>query len=58
MKTSVTVLVTKKPIVIPQAILKRAGFKPGDLLEFTAEPGKVTIRKARPNTALSHAPRR
>ena len=46
-----TVVVTRKPIVIPPAILKRAGIKPGDLLEFTAEPGKITIRKAAPSPA-------
>jgi bifunctional DNA-binding transcriptional regulator/antitoxin component of YhaV-PrlF toxin-antitoxin module len=41
-----TIQVTNKPIVIPQAILKQAGIKPGDLVEFTASPGIVTVRKA------------
>ena len=42
-----TILVTKKPLIVPQALLKQAGINPGDLLEFTAKPGRITIRKVK-----------
>jgi bifunctional DNA-binding transcriptional regulator/antitoxin component of YhaV-PrlF toxin-antitoxin module len=31
-------------LTIPQAIQKKAGIGPGDLIEFTAAKGKITIR--------------
>jgi bifunctional DNA-binding transcriptional regulator/antitoxin component of YhaV-PrlF toxin-antitoxin module len=40
-----TVLVKNKPsLTIPQAIAKKAGFKPGDLIEFKVNRGTVTVR--------------
>jgi len=43
-----TVLVKNKPgLRVPQAIQKEAGIRPGDLIEFTAAKGTITIRTAR-----------
>ena len=40
-----TVLVKNRPsLTIPQAIAKKAGFKPGDLIEFKVTRGTVTVR--------------
>jgi bifunctional DNA-binding transcriptional regulator/antitoxin component of YhaV-PrlF toxin-antitoxin module len=44
-----TVLVKNKPgLTVPQAIQKKAGIRPGDLIEFTAAKGTITIRTAKP----------
>ena len=32
-------------LTIPPEILKGAGMKAGDLVEFTARPGMITLRK-------------
>lgn len=43
-----TVLVKNKPgLTVPQAIQKKAGIRPGDLIEFTAAKGTITIRTAK-----------
>jgi hypothetical protein len=40
-----TVLVKNKPgLTIPHVIAKKAGFKPGDLIEFKVTRGTVTVR--------------
>jgi hypothetical protein len=42
-----TVLVKNKPgLKVPRAIQKQAGIRPGDLIEFTAAKGTITIRTA------------
>jgi bifunctional DNA-binding transcriptional regulator/antitoxin component of YhaV-PrlF toxin-antitoxin module len=49
-----TVLVKNKlGLKVPQAIQKQAGIRPGDLIEFTAVKGTITIRTAQ----LSHESR-
>jgi bifunctional DNA-binding transcriptional regulator/antitoxin component of YhaV-PrlF toxin-antitoxin module len=45
-----TVLVKNKlALQVPQAIQKKAGIRPGDLIEFTAAKGTITIRAATPS---------
>lgn len=42
-----TVVVKNKPgLQVPEATLKQAGIRPGDLVEFSASKGTVTIRPA------------
>jgi bifunctional DNA-binding transcriptional regulator/antitoxin component of YhaV-PrlF toxin-antitoxin module len=38
-----TTLGKKTPLTVPDRVCRRAGFKPGDKVEFTASPGVVTI---------------
>jgi hypothetical protein len=40
---SMTVLVKKPSLSIPEAITKKAGIKPGDLVAFTVRRGTITI---------------
>jgi hypothetical protein len=58
-KFSMTVLVKNKPsLTIPQAIAKKAGFKPGDLIEFKVTRGTVTVRTTTlPTADDEYAPR-
>ena len=59
MKCSETIVEKHKPISVPQTILRRVGIKAGDWVQFTAHPGKITIRKASaPKQRRPHAPRR
>jgi bifunctional DNA-binding transcriptional regulator/antitoxin component of YhaV-PrlF toxin-antitoxin module len=45
-----TVLVKNKLVLqVPEAIQKKAGIRPGDLIEFTAAKGTITIRAATPS---------
>ena len=37
---------TRLGLKVPQAIQKQADIRPGDLIEFTASKGKITIRTA------------
>jgi bifunctional DNA-binding transcriptional regulator/antitoxin component of YhaV-PrlF toxin-antitoxin module len=39
-----TVLVKTPGLNVPEAITKKAGIRPGDLVEFTARRGAITIR--------------
>ena len=41
-----TVLVKTPSLNVPKAITKKAGIRPGDLVEFTAGRGTITIRTA------------
>lgn len=41
-----TVLVKTASLNVPKAVTKKAGIKPGDLVEFTARKGSITIRTA------------
>ena len=43
LKFSMTVLVKKPGLSIPEAIAKKAGIKPGDWVEFTVRRGAITI---------------
>ena len=36
---------TKDEIVVPWSVLRRAGFKAGDRIEFIAQPGMITVRE-------------
>jgi antitoxin component of MazEF toxin-antitoxin module len=40
--------VREKGLRIPESITKKAGIKPGDLVEFTVQRGKITIHAAVP----------
>jgi len=40
----------KTPLIVPPSIRRRAGFKPGDQLEFRASGGVITIT-AKPESA-------
>src|SRR5215467_5184227 len=45
-----TVLVKKQSLTVPEAITKKAGIKPGDLVAFTVRQGTITIHAtAEPN---------
>src|SRR5208283_4846228 len=41
-----TVLVKRSSLNVPVAVTKKAGIRPGDLVEFTARRGTITIRTA------------
>jgi len=41
----------KTPLAVPDRVLRRAGFKPGDKVEFKVSRGMVTIL---PKTPLGH----
>jgi bifunctional DNA-binding transcriptional regulator/antitoxin component of YhaV-PrlF toxin-antitoxin module len=41
-----TVSVKKEGISVPKTIAKRAGIRPGDVVEFTVRKGAITIRAA------------
>lgn len=49
-----TVLVKKPSFTVPEAITKKAGIKPGDLVAFTVRQGTITIHQA---TAQPHESR-
>jgi len=34
---------SKSPLTVPDSVRRRAGFKPGDHVEFRVSPGSVTI---------------
>jgi bifunctional DNA-binding transcriptional regulator/antitoxin component of YhaV-PrlF toxin-antitoxin module len=38
-----TALVKKHRLSIPEAVIKKAGIKPGDLVAFTVRPGAITV---------------
>jgi AbrB family looped-hinge helix DNA binding protein len=42
---------SKTPLTVPDQVRRRAGFKPGDKVEFKVSSGMVTIR---PKPALTH----
>jgi len=46
----------KAPVVVPQAALKRAGFKPGEELEVKASGGVITILPKLPSAADEYTP--
>jgi len=39
---------TKTPLIVPEKVRRRAGFKPGDKVEFKVSRGVVTICTRRP----------
>jgi bifunctional DNA-binding transcriptional regulator/antitoxin component of YhaV-PrlF toxin-antitoxin module len=41
-----TVLVKTASLNVPKAVTRKAGIRPGDLVEFTARKGSITIRTA------------
>jgi len=41
-----TVSVKKEGLSVPKTIAKRAGIRPGDVVEFTVRKGAITIRAA------------
>ena len=47
---------SKPDLTIPQAIAKKAGFKPGDLIEFKVNRGTITVRTTTFPTADEYTP--
>jgi mRNA-degrading endonuclease RelE of RelBE toxin-antitoxin system/bifunctional DNA-binding transcriptional regulator/antitoxin component of YhaV-PrlF toxin-antitoxin module len=43
-----TLLVKKSRLTVPEAITKKAGIKPGDLVAFTVRQGTITIHASAP----------
>jgi bifunctional DNA-binding transcriptional regulator/antitoxin component of YhaV-PrlF toxin-antitoxin module len=52
-----TVTVKRKaPLTVPDLVRRRAGFKPGDQVEFKAACGVVTIRKLTSSDSSEYTP--
>jgi bifunctional DNA-binding transcriptional regulator/antitoxin component of YhaV-PrlF toxin-antitoxin module len=46
----------KMPLTVPEPVRRRAGFKPGDQLEFRASGGVVTILPKLPSADKEYTP--
>src|SRR5207249_816164 len=49
-----TVSVKKRGLNVPETITRKAGIKPGDLVEFRVREGTITIHAASPVNQSSH----
>lgn len=47
---------SKTPLTVPEAVRRRAGFKPGDQVEFKASGGVVTIVPKLPSADNEYTP--
>ena len=51
-----TISVKKQGLSVPETITKKAGIKPGDLVEFTVRQGTITIQAAAQVNESRHPP--
>ncbi|MSV35350.1 MAG: hypothetical protein EXQ47_07090 [Bryobacterales bacterium] len=52
----ITLVQSKKPIVVPDSLRRRAGIKPGDRLEFKVSGGIINIIPELPSATGEHTP--